>query len=94
MSGESTWKTIVRKCNSRLKFLYRQAGYYQRQQRGTFAWHQHSVTLTTLYPPGILAMSQTAKQKLQVVQHKLIRFMLNLGPSDHIGVEQLNTLGL
>ncbi len=39
-------------------------------------------------------MSQTAKKKLQVVQNKLIRFMLNLGPSDHIGIEQLNTLGL
>ncbi len=39
-------------------------------------------------------MSQTAKKKLQVVQNKLIRFMLNLGPRNHIGIEQLNTLGL
>ncbi len=47
-----------------------------------------------MYPPGILSMSQTAKKKLQVVQNKLIRFMLNLGTSDHVGIEQLNTLGL
>ncbi len=40
------------------------------------------------------SMSQTAKKKLQVVQNKLIKFMLNLGPSDHVGIEQLNTLGL
>ncbi len=39
MSGESTWKTIISKCNSRLKFLYRQAGCYQQQQIGIFAWH-------------------------------------------------------
>ncbi len=26
MSGETTWKTIISKCNSRLKFVYRQAG--------------------------------------------------------------------
>ncbi len=39
-------------------------------------------------------MCQTTKKKLQVVQNKLIRFMLNLGPSDHVGIEQLNTLGL
>ncbi len=94
MSGESAWKAVISKCDSRLKFLYRQAGCYQRQQRRTFAWHQHSVTLTTLYPPGILAMSQTAKKKLQVVQNKLMRFMLNLGPSDHVGIEKLNKLGL
>ncbi len=35
-----------------------------------------------------------AKKKLQVVQNKLIRFLLNLGPRDHAGIEQLNTLGL
>ncbi len=47
-----------------------------------------------MYPPGILSMSQTAKKKLQVVQNKLIRFMLNLGPSDHVGIAELNTLAL
>ncbi len=26
MSGESTWKTVISKCNRRLKFLYRHAG--------------------------------------------------------------------
>ncbi len=39
-------------------------------------------------------MSQRDVKKLQVVQNKLIRFMLNLGSSDHLGIEQLNTLGL
>ncbi len=39
-------------------------------------------------------MSQKDKKKIQVVQNKLIRFMLNLGPSYHVGIEQLNTLGL
>ncbi len=39
-------------------------------------------------------MSQMAKKKLQVVQNKLIRFMLNLEPRDHVGIEQINTLGL
>ncbi len=35
-----------------------------------------------------------SQEELQVVQNKLIRFMLNLGPSDHVGIEQLYTLGL
>ncbi len=47
-----------------------------------------------LYPPGILAMSKTAKKKLQLVQNKVIRLMLSLGPREHAGTEQLNTLGL
>ena len=40
------------------------------------------------------AMPQIAKKKLQIVQNKLVRFMLNLGPRDHVGVEQLTMLGL
>ncbi len=35
-----------------------------------------------------------SQEKLQVAQNKLMRFMLNLGPSDHVGIERLTTLGL
>ncbi len=40
MAGESTWKTIISKCNSRLKnsCTDRQDA-YQRQQRRPYAWH-------------------------------------------------------
>ncbi len=40
------------------------------------------------------AVPKLAKKKLQIVQNKLIRFMLNLGPRDHAEIEQLNELGL
>ncbi len=40
------------------------------------------------------AIPKLAKERLQIVQNKLIRFMLNLGPRDHVGKEQLTTLGL
>ncbi len=85
MSGETTWKTIISKCNSRLKFMYRQAGCLQMATKCNFDY-----AVSSWYP----FMSQTAKKKLQVVQNKIIRFMLNLGPRDHVGTEQLNTLGL
>ncbi len=47
-------------------------------------------SVSSWYP----AMFQTAKRKLQVVQNKLIRFILNLGPRNHVGIEQLNIFGL
>ncbi len=46
-------------------------------------------SVSSYYP----AMSQMAKKKLEVVQNKLIRFMLNLGPRDYVGIQR-NTLGL
>ncbi len=48
---------------------------------------QLDYSVSSWYP----SMSQTAKKKLQVVQNKLIRFMFNLGPRDHV---ELNTLSL
>ncbi len=94
MSGETTWKTIISKCNSRLKFMYRQEGCLPTATKKTLCLAltqcNFDYAVSSWYP----SMSQTAKKKLQVVQNKIIRFMLNLGPRDHIGTEQLNTLGL
>ncbi len=84
-------KTVISKCNSRLKFLYRQAGCLPTATKKTLCpaltQCNFDCSVSSWYP----SMSQTAKKKLQ---NKLIRFMLNLGPRDHIGTEQLNTLGL
>ncbi len=94
MSGESTWKTIISKCNLRLKFLYRQARCLPTATKKTLCLaltqRNFDYSVSSWYP----AMSQMAKTKIQVVQNKLIRFMLNLGSKDHVGIEQLNTLGL
>ena len=38
------------------------------------------------------ALSQNMKQKLQVTQNKVVRYILNLGPRSHIGQMQLSTL--
>ncbi len=94
MSGESTWKTIISKSNSRLKFLYKQASCLPTATKKTLCLaltHSNSdYPVSSWYP----AMSQMVKKKIQVFQNKLIRFMLNLGPRDHVGIEQLETLGL
>ncbi len=77
MSGESTWKTIVSKCTSRLKFLYRQAGCLPTATKTTLCLAltqcNSDYSVSSWYP----AMSQIAKRKLQVGQNKIIRFMLN-----------------
>ncbi len=84
MSGETTWKTIISKYNSRLKFMYRQAGCLPTATKKTLCLAltqcNFDYAVSSWYP----SMSQTAKKKLQVVQNKLIRFMLNLGPRDHV----------
>ncbi len=84
MSAESSWKTIVRICNSALKFLYREAGCSPTATKETLylvlTQCDFDYSVSSWYP----SMSQTDKKKLQVVQNKLIRFMLNLGLRDHV----------
>ncbi len=74
--------------------MYRQAGCLPTATKKTLCLAltqcNFDYAVSSWYP----SMSQTAKKKLQVVQNKIIRFMLNLGPRDHVGTEELNTLGL
>ncbi len=40
------------------------------------------------------AMPQKAKNKLQIMQNKIIRFMLDLGPRTHITVNHMKELNM
>ncbi len=39
-------------------------------------------------------MSQKAKNKLQIIQNKMIRFMLDLGPRTHVTEEHMKELNM
>ncbi len=69
MSGETTWKTIISKCNSRFEFMYRQAGCLPTATKKTLclalAQCNFDYAVSSWYP----SMSQTAKKNLQVVQN-------------------------
>ena len=42
---------------------------------------------------SLLGLSIKMKRKMQITQNKIVRFILNLGPREHIGQVELNTLG-
>ena len=39
------------------------------------------------------ALTSTAKKKLQIVQNKMVRFILNVGPRTHLTAEHMRDLG-
>ncbi len=80
MSGETTWKTIISKCNSRLKLMYRQAGCLPTATKKTLCLALTQCNFDYAVSSWYSSLSQAAKKKLQVVQNKIIRFILNLGP--------------
>ncbi len=92
LTGEGILDNIVKKCSGRIKFLYRQARSFPRSLKKTLPIFS-SVTWTTLYPHGML-LTQTAKNKLQILQNKMIRFTLDLGPRTHITEEHMKELNM
>ncbi len=90
LSGEGILNTIVKKCSGRIKFLYRQARCFPKTVKKTLCQSLVQSHLDYAISSWYAAMSQKAKNKLQILQNKMIRFMLDLGPRTHI-TEEHNT---
>merc|ERR1712121_378365 len=85
MSGASIIKEIIKKANTRLKFLYRNKNLLNFQCRKTLCSaliQCHFDYSCSSWYPGI---NKGLKDKLQATQNKMIRFILNLDNRAHIG---------
>ncbi len=83
LSGKDIIDTILKKCNGRIKFLYRQARCFLTALKRTLCQslvqsHIDYYAISSWYA----AMSQKAKTKLQIIQSNMIRFILDLGPKN------------
>ena len=94
MDGNSTVRKIVSKCNSRLKFMYRQAKFFSQDAKQTL-WNALIVChFDYCCSSWDNFLDAKLKNKLQVCQNKVhvVRFVLNLGNGHHIGPEELSEL--
>ena len=92
MSGTSTVDTIIKKCNSKLKFLYRQADFLNQSARKTLCNALvlcHLEYASTAWYPGL---SKNQQNKLQIIQNKCVRYITNAGPRSHVGYIELKNL--
>ncbi len=97
LSGNGILNTILEKCNGRIKFLYRQARCFPTALKKTLCQSLVQSHLDYALSSWYVAMSQKAKNKLQIIQNKMTRFILDLGPRTHITTKHmvdLNTLKL
>ena len=93
VSGNPMATGVLKKANHRLKFLYRQGKYLDKDSKKTLC---QSLVLThfdyscSSWHSGLLAQN---KKRLQTCQNKLARYCLNLTARSHIGPEELDSLG-
>ena len=90
MSGTSTTRAIITKSTNKLKFLYRNARSLDRRTKTLLisALIQcHFDYASAIWYSGL---SKNLNTKLQIVQNKLIRFILALPARAHVGYEEFS----
>jgi hypothetical protein len=94
LNGESIAQDVIKKASARLKFLYRQAGSLNLTTRKTLCnaliMCYYDYTCSSWYS----SVSQHFKNRLQTMQNKIVRFILDLGPRTHIGQTERNKIGM
>ena len=93
LSGEAAVNNVLKKSNSRLKFLYRYSNMLKFPARKILCSaliQCHFDYSCSSWFPGI---NKGLKVKLQVAQNRIIRFILNLNNRAHIGQKELDKTG-
>jgi hypothetical protein len=94
LSGETVVNSIVSKVNSRLKFLYRYASvldYNTRKHLCSALIQCHiDYACSSWYP----SLSKCFKDKLQICQNKIVRFINDMGPRESVNCQTLADMSL
>ena len=94
LSGVSIVQNILSKSNSRLKFLYRQAKVLSSDSRKTLCSALIQPHFDYACSAWFSALPKNHKNKLQIIQNKMVRFILNKDARSHIGQEELHSVKL
>ena len=88
LSGEIMAGKVLKKCNSRLKFLFRKAKYLTAHSRRLLASALVQCHLDYACCFWYSSLSNGTKNQLQATQNRLVRFTLDLPFRAHIGPAQ------
>lgn len=84
LSGESIVNCILTKVNSRLKFLYRQANVLDFRTRKYLCSALIQCHLDYACSSWYPSLNKCFKNKLQICQNKIVRFIHGMGPRDSV----------
>ena len=93
MNGQIQAEKVVKKAGSRLGFLYRSAAFLDFNTRKVLCNALVQPCLDYCILSWYLSLSVAWRDRLDVVQRKMARFVLGVGPRTHIGLGNLRELG-
>ena len=94
LSGDSIASNVIKKASGRLKFLYRHSNCLNFKSRKTLSSALIMCHFDYACSSWYSAISQKYKKQLQILQNKVVRFILDVGPRIHIGQNELDKVGV
>ena len=93
MDSSDIVTNIISKCNSRLKFMYRQAKHLPISAKKTLSNALIMCHFDYCSSAWSSSLTKDQAKKLQILQNKVVRFIFNFGNRTHVGPEELDKLG-
>ena len=92
LSGSPLIDGIVKNTNSKLKFLYKQVKTLNSKTKKLITLALIQPHLDYACTSWYSGLNKISKQKLQILQNKMVRFILDMGPREHVGYDQFSSL--
>ena len=89
---KSMASSVIKKANARLKYLYRKSEFVTPHTKKLLVTSLIQCHFDYASAAWFYGLSQELKNKLQITQNKLIRFVLNLNPRSHISSEHFSNV--
>ena len=94
LSGELIVDSVVQKVNSRLKFLYRQARFLDFKCKMSLCASLIQCHIDYACSAWYSGLSKRFKQKLQICQNKMVRFICGFSPRQSVNYSVLSSLNM
>ena len=92
LSGKESVDNIIKKANGRLKFLYRHKNVLSRETRKILSMALVQSHIDYACMSWYFNLTDVLQSKLQVLQNKMIRFILGLGNREHVGRREFSRI--
>ena len=94
LTGEDIANTVIAKSSNKLKFLYRNTRNFNLKTKkllvSALIQSQFDYSCSSWYS----GLSKKLKGRMQTMQNKIVRYMLNVPPRHHIGFEEFKSVGV
>ena len=92
LSGDIMVDSIIKKATGKLKFLYRYSQYFNQKLRKNLCSALIQCHLDYCCTSWFADLNKSYQRKLQILQNKMVRFILDLSPREHIGQVHLDSI--